>query len=300
MKRRRNVVTFNEEDEIKAFQNTLRESKAQTRERIKETQRNLPIYARISHFPLNWVWIELPLFPNCTKSLLIRQAFTYRYLLLLPLFTRSRVLPSHTVASSQQPPDREAILSAVKGNRALVLVGETGSGKTTQVPQYLYHGGWAREGMIGITQPRRVAATAIARRVAEETATKLGELVGYAVRFDDCTSRRTKIKYMTDGMLLREAMLDQNLSKYKVIILDEAHERTLHTDILFGVIKMAMAKREDLRVIVMSATLDTKLFADYFKYGFLILFFVFSFFSFYVMSISFLFHFSFLSFCFIS
>lgn len=166
-----------------------------------------------------------------------------------------------------QSTDREAILSAVKSNRALVLVGETGSGKTTQVPQYLYHNGWTKDGMIGITQPRRVAATAIARRVAEETATKLGELVGYAVRFDDCTSRRTKIKYMTDGMLLREAMLDQNLSKYKVIILDEAHERTLHTDILFGVIKIAMAKRDDLHVIVMSATLDTKLFADYFKYS---------------------------------
>ena len=90
MKRKRNVVTFNEEDEIKAFQNTLRESKAQTRERIKETQRNLPIYARISHFPLNRVWIELPLFPNCTKSLPVLQAFTYRYLLLLPLFSLVR------------------------------------------------------------------------------------------------------------------------------------------------------------------------------------------------------------------
>ncbi|KAJ3009366.1 UNVERIFIED_CONTAM: putative ATP-dependent RNA helicase dhr2 [Siphonaria sp. JEL0065] len=118
--------------------------------------------------------------------------------------------------------------------------------------------------MIAITQPRRVAASSIARRVAEEVGVKLGNEVGYSVRFDDKTSHSTKIKYLTDGMLLRELLSDKLLSKYSVIILDEAHERTLRTDVLFGMVKGIQKVREDLKVVVMSATLDAERFASYF------------------------------------
>ena len=118
-----------------------------------------------------------------------------------------------------------------------MVIGETGSGKTTQMTQYLAEAGYTSRGKIGCTQPRRVAAMSVSKRVAEEVGCRLGEEVGYAIRFEDCTSADTVIKYMTDGMLLREALLDDALSAYSVIMLDEAHERTIHTDVLFGLLK---------------------------------------------------------------
>eukprot|EP00158_Paraphelidium_tribonemae_P004509 Partr_v1_DN26795_c0_g1_i2_m8449 putative DEAH (Asp-Glu-Ala-His) box polypeptide len=160
--------------------------------------------------------------------------------------------------------EKSRILKEVALNRIIVLVGETGSGKTTQIPQFLFDAGYARRGMIACTQPRRVAAISLARRVAEEFGTELGDAVGYTIRFEDKTSSSTKIKYMTDGMLLREILNDSLLSRYSVILLDEAHERTLRTDILFGMVKLILIKRKDLKVIVMSATLEARKFSSYF------------------------------------
>lgn len=132
---------------------------------------------------------------------------------------------------------RDELLSVIRENQVTIIVGETGSGKTTQLTQYLYEEGYATEGMIGCTQPRRVAASSVAKRVADEKGVKLGEEVGYAIRFEDCTSPKTRIKYMTDGILLRESISDHYLENYRVVIMDEAHERSLNTDILFGLMK---------------------------------------------------------------
>ncbi|KAJ3170754.1 putative ATP-dependent RNA helicase dhr2 [Geranomyces variabilis] len=159
---------------------------------------------------------------------------------------------------------RQALVDAIMANRTTVIVGETGSGKTTQIPQFLHDAGLTKNGMIAITQPRRVAALLIAKRVAEEMGTRLGDKVGYSIRFDDTTAATTKIKYMTDGMLLRELLSDRKLSKYSVIILDEAHERTLRTDVLFGMVKGIQRERQDLKIIVMSATLNAERFSEYF------------------------------------
>lgn len=159
---------------------------------------------------------------------------------------------------------RDQLIQAVHDNQVLVVIGETGSGKTTQMTQYLAESGYTSTGRIGCTQPRRVAAMSVAKRVAEEVGCRLGEEVGYAIRFEDCTSPSTVIKYMTDGMLLREALLDEALSSYSIIILDEAHERTIHTDVLFGLLKGVIDRRKDLKVIVTSATLDADKFSGYF------------------------------------
>lgn len=160
---------------------------------------------------------------------------------------------------------RKQLLQAVKENQLMIVVGDTGSGKTTQLTQYLAEGGFANNGMIGCTQPRRVAAMSVAKRVAEEFGCQLGQEVGYTIRFEDCTSPETKIKYMTDGMLQREVLLDPNLNKYSVIMLDEAHERTIATDVLFGLLKKTLKRRPDLKVIVTSATLDADKFSEYFN-----------------------------------
>ncbi|KAF8968941.1 P-loop containing nucleoside triphosphate hydrolase protein [Flammula alnicola] len=122
-------------------------------------------------------------------------------------------------------------------NDVTILLGETGSGKTTQVPQYILESGLARNGMIAVTQPRKVAATSLAHRVATEQNGSVGSLVGYAVRFDEKSSLETRIKYLTDGMIVRELMSDPLLSNYSVIIVDEAHERTLRTDLLIANLK---------------------------------------------------------------
>lgn len=159
---------------------------------------------------------------------------------------------------------KNELVQAVHENQVLVVIGETGSGKTTQVTQYLAEAGYTAKGKIGCTQPRRVAAMSVAKRVAEEFGCRLGEEVGYAIRFEDCTGPETVIKYMTDGMLLREVLIDENLTQYSVIMLDEAHERTIHTDVLFGLLKKLVKRRPDLRLIVTSATLDAEKFSGYF------------------------------------
>uniref|UniRef100_A0A8C6WMZ0 RNA helicase n=1 Tax=Neogobius melanostomus TaxID=47308 RepID=A0A8C6WMZ0_9GOBI len=163
-------------------------------------------------------------------------------------------------------PFREDLLRAITQHQILVIEGETGSGKTTQIPQYLMEDVrlHSRRNEIGCTQPRRVAAMSVAARVAEETGVKLGNEVGYSIRFEDCTSERTVLKYMTDGMLLREFLTEPDLASYSVVIIDEAHERTLHTDILFGLIKDIARFRSDLKVLVASATLDTERFSCFF------------------------------------
>ncbi|XP_048376075.2 pre-mRNA-splicing factor ATP-dependent RNA helicase DHX16 isoform X1 [Stegostoma tigrinum] len=162
-------------------------------------------------------------------------------------------------------PYRQDLLAAIAEHQILIIEGETGSGKTTQIPQYLYEEGYTAGGMkIGCTQPRRVAAMSVAARVAQEIGVKLGNEVGYSIRFEDCTSERTVLKYMTDGMLLREFLTEPDLAGYSVVIIDEAHERTLHTDILFGLIKDISRFRPDLKVLIASATLDTEKFSTFF------------------------------------
>ncbi|KAM7267059.1 hypothetical protein ACFE04_009225 [Oxalis oulophora] len=197
------------------------------------------------------------------------------------------------------------LIEEVSKNDILIIVGETGSGKTTQLPQFLFKAGFCRDGnIIGITQPRRVAAVTVAKRVAEECGVEVGQKVGYSIRFDDTTSKSTKIKYMTDGLLLREALLDPYLSRYSVIIVDEAHERTVHTDVLLGLLKKVLRERSKLnnnyvnkdnmkadnsmltekengaqstaikqgqgkkypplKLIIMSASLDARIFSNYF------------------------------------
>lgn len=160
---------------------------------------------------------------------------------------------------------RDDLIEAIKEHQVLVIEGETGSGKTTQIPQYLYEAGFCKDGLkVGCTQPRRVAAMSVAARVAEEVGVKLGSEVGYSIRFEDCTSDRTVLKYMTDGMLLREFLNEPDLASYSAIIVDEAHERTLHTDILFGLVKDIARFRPDLKVLIASATLDAEKFSTFF------------------------------------
>ncbi|KAM5558395.1 putative pre-mRNA-splicing factor ATP-dependent RNA helicase DEAH2 [Rosa sericea] len=165
---------------------------------------------------------------------------------------------------------KEEFFQALKKSQSLILVGETGSGKTTQIPQFVLEA-VDRESsdksrkMIACTQPRRVAAMSVSRRVAEEMDVTIGEEVGYSIRFEDCSSARTVLKYLTDGMLLREAMTDPLLERYSVIILDEAHERTLATDVLFGLLKEVLKNRPDMKLVVMSATLEAEKFQGYFN-----------------------------------
>jgi len=159
---------------------------------------------------------------------------------------------------------RNELLQAIHDNQVLIVIGETGSGKTTQITQYLAEAGYTSRGVIGCTQPRRVAAMSVAKRVAEEFGCRLGQEVGYAIRFEDLTGPETMIKYQTDGMLLREVLSDPIVSKYSVIMLDEAHERTISTDVLFGLLKKAVKDRPELKLIVTSATLDAEKFSSYF------------------------------------
>lgn len=161
---------------------------------------------------------------------------------------------------------RQEFLDLYQKSQILVFVGETGSGKTTQIPQFVLYDDLPHlhGKMVACTQPRRVAAMSVAERVANEMDVKLGEEVGYSIRFEDMTSPQTVLKYMTDGMLLREAMNDHDLRRYSTIILDEAHERTLATDILMGLLKEVVKRRPDLKIIIMSATLDAQKFQKYF------------------------------------
>ncbi|CAJ1330051.1 unnamed protein product, partial [Effrenium voratum] len=156
------------------------------------------------------------------------------------------------------------LLEAVRDYQVLIIVGETGSGKTTQIPQYLHEVGYSKIGKIGCTQPRRVAAMSVAARVATEYGCKVGHEVGYNIRFEDCTTDRTIIEYMTDGMLLRQFLNEPDMASYSVMMIDEAHERTLHTDVLFGLVKDVARFRQDLKLIISSATLDAEKFSEYF------------------------------------
>lgn len=167
---------------------------------------------------------------------------------------------------------REELLQAIAENQIIIVQGETGCGKTTQIPQYLHEEGYTKTEMkhgeikiVGCTQPRRVAAMSVAARVSQEIGSKLGHMVGYSIRFEDCTSEGTVIKYMTDGMLLRELLDDPILSRYSVMIVDEAHERTLHTDILLTLLKDVTRARTDFRLVISSATLDEQKFVQFFN-----------------------------------
>jgi len=158
---------------------------------------------------------------------------------------------------------REEFLDAMKDHQVLILVGETGSGKTTQIPQYLHEAGYTDYGRVACTQPRRVAAMSVAARVSVEMGVRLGAEVGYQIRFEDCTSEKTKVQYMTDGMLLRCFLTEPDLKSFSCLIIDEAHERTLHTDILFGLVKDIVRFRSDLKLIISSATLNAEAFSAY-------------------------------------
>ncbi|KAK6824729.1 pre-mRNA-splicing factor ATP-dependent RNA helicase prp43 [Apiospora arundinis] len=178
----------------------------------------------------------------------------------------SSVLQHLEVPKGSTRPQTEEFLEMYHKSQILVFVGETGSGKTTQIPQYVLYDELPQlnNKLVACTQPRRVAAMSVAQRVADELDVTLGEEVGYSIRFEDKTGPKTVLKYMTDGMLLREAMHDHMMSRYSCIILDEAHERTLATDILMALLKQLAKRRPDLKIIVMSATLDAQKFQKYF------------------------------------
>jgi len=159
---------------------------------------------------------------------------------------------------------KEEILSAILQNQVLIVAGETGSGKTTQLPVICLEAGRGKIGKIGCTQPRRIAAISIARRVAEELYCTIGEQVGYKIRFSDYDSPQTCIKYMTDGILLTEIERDPHLSLYDTLIIDEAHERSLNIDFILGHLKNLLPLRPDLKIIISSATIDTALFSKAF------------------------------------
>ena len=160
---------------------------------------------------------------------------------------------------------RQEFLQLVSKEQVIVLIGETGSGKTTQIPQYLKEAGYARDSkVIGCTQPRRLPTRSIAERVAEEMGCVVGEEVGYTMRFEDRTSSMTQIKFMTDGILLREALTDPLFKKYSIVIIDEAHERNINTDLLLGLLKRAL-EHNDFKLIVTSATLDVCKFTSFFS-----------------------------------
>lgn len=159
---------------------------------------------------------------------------------------------------------RQAIADALRQHQVVVVVGETGSGKTTQLPKIALEVAGDRRGILGCTQPRRLAAVAVARRIAEEVKSPLGGYVGYQVRFDEKCNEETRLKLMTDGILLAETQTDRDLRKYHTIILDEAHERSLNIDFLLGYLKLLLQRRRDLKLIISSATMDAGSFAEFF------------------------------------
>ena len=159
----------------------------------------------------------------------------------------------------------DEIVNAIKQNQVVIICGETGSGKTTQIPKMCLEAGCGVRGLIGHTQPRRLAARAVAERIAEELGESLGQSVGYKVRFTDVTSKSSLIKLMTDGILLSETASDRLLLNYDCIIIDEAHERSLNIDFLLGYLKTVLAKRPELKLIITSATIDPQSFSSHFN-----------------------------------
>src|SRR6476469_9474685 len=160
---------------------------------------------------------------------------------------------------------REDIAAAIRDHQVVIVAGETGSGKTTQIPKICLELGRGVHGLIGHTQPRRIAARSVAERIAEEIGTPLGETVGYQVRFTDHSSRDTLVKLMTDGILLAELQHDRMLSAYDTLIIDEAHERSLNIDFILGYLRQLLPKRPDLKIIITSATIDPERFAAHFN-----------------------------------
>ncbi len=178
--------------------------------------------------------------------------------------------PHARVPAISYPPElpvtqrRDDIAAAIRDHQVVIVAGETGSGKTTQLPKICLELGRGRKQLIGHTQPRRIAARSVAERIAEELGTELGDLVGYQVRFTDKTSRSSRLKLMTDGILLAELQRDRQLRKYDTIIIDEAHERSLNIDFLLGYLNRLLPKRPDLKLIITSATIDPERFARHF------------------------------------
>ena len=158
----------------------------------------------------------------------------------------------------------EQLIQAIQQNQVIIVAGETGSGKTTQLPQIAMLAGRGLTGMIGHTQPRRLAARSVSQRIAEEVGEKLGESIGFKIRFNEQGSQDSIVRLMTDGILLAELVNDRYLTKYDTIIIDEAHERSLNIDFIMGYLKQLLPKRRDLKVIITSATLDVNRFSRYF------------------------------------
>ncbi len=174
--------------------------------------------------------------------------------------------PSNIIFNSDLPitSKKQDIINAIKKNKVVIISGETGSGKTTQIPKFCLEAGQGIKGQIGCTQPRRIAAITVAKRIAEELNEIIGQSVGYKIRFDDKTQAQTCIKIMTDGILLAETQSDRFLNAYDTIIIDEAHERSLNIDFTLGILKDLVKKRNDLKLIITSATIDTQKFSKAF------------------------------------
>ncbi|MDT8297443.1 MAG: DEAD/DEAH box helicase, partial [Spirochaetaceae bacterium] len=159
---------------------------------------------------------------------------------------------------------KQRILDALEENQVIVVESPTGSGKTTQLPIILHEAGYAERGVIGVTQPRRIAAVSVCRYIAKQLDSNVGAYVGYKMRFEDITGADTRLKILTDGTLLQEMKGDRWLTQYSVLMIDEAHERTLNIDFILGLVKEILPHRPELKVIISSATLNPEVFRDYF------------------------------------
>ncbi|MCG8530900.1 MAG: DEAD/DEAH box helicase, partial [Desulfovibrionales bacterium] len=156
---------------------------------------------------------------------------------------------------------KDEIIAAIQAHSVVIISGETGSGKTTQIPKFCLEAGRGQAGFIGCTQPRRIAAINVAKRIAQELKQPLGESVGYKIRFDDKTAPNAHIKLMTDGILLAETQTDRFLNQYDTLIVDEAHERSLNIDFTLGILRRLVNQRPNLKLIITSATIDTEKFS---------------------------------------